>query len=501
MTESCETTIPLPEALHELQQVWKELRHNERDVFYARSFAPVFIPHFKSLPLSGASRESINERPKALISILGLSWQPVALMASWVEPERMLIIGTQESINKSVDEENVVELICRLAGLRRHLVDVREVSDESELEIYKEVNSFSQKHKYAGADLAVDPTGGKKSMSVSAALAGFLLNSRIMYVDYGRYFERAPLAGTEYPRILHNPLEIFGDREAERIMHAFDRGDYGHAVDLAQEFADRLKDPRPALLLSISQAYNAWNQFQFSKAKSFFDIAIQIADNNAHSLGQKDMATCRTVLTAHRRVVEQLDAVPDSPLSIEQGFPLIVNHLAAAIRHRKEARLSLSILLLYSSLERFCDLLLWCQYGIADREPDFNSPTFVSAFQQERFQSVGNQLHGKAYQSRPLENINEISLSTGIQLLATLDPQMFLKDDLGILKNKLMAARNRCEYEHGVKTQPLTDEEIGFNESRVLMILDRFCKRSGLSDLAQQIQRFSFPNLREIFNY
>ena len=50
-----------------------------------------FAPLFAGLPLHGAPAGF--ERPRALVSVLGFSWQPVALMAAWARPERMLAIG------------------------------------------------------------------------------------------------------------------------------------------------------------------------------------------------------------------------------------------------------------------------------------------------------------------------------------------------------------------------------------------------------------------------
>ena len=76
----------LSQALEEIQQRWLGLPREEQDELYAKEFGPQFAPLFAGLPLYNAPRDF--ERPRHLVSVLGFSWQPVALMAAWVRPTR-----------------------------------------------------------------------------------------------------------------------------------------------------------------------------------------------------------------------------------------------------------------------------------------------------------------------------------------------------------------------------------------------------------------------------
>lgn len=105
----------LSEDLARIQELWKEAKRPDQDRIYAADFGPKFAPLFADLPLRGAPKEL--GRPVALISVLGLSWQPVALMASWARPKRMLLLGTEESLGISVGEEPVLKLISRISGI------------------------------------------------------------------------------------------------------------------------------------------------------------------------------------------------------------------------------------------------------------------------------------------------------------------------------------------------------------------------------------------------
>lgn len=209
-------TAHLDETLLRLQSTWREEKYdrNRQDELYATEFAPAFIPLLRELPLHGAPTD--RPRPTALISVLGLSWQPVALMAAWMRPTHMLVLGTQESFRKAPGaSEAPIDRIRRLSGVEP--IEWHVVSEPAELEIYGHVREFLRKHRLDGHSVAVDPTGGKKSMSAAAALAGFLSGALLVYMDHADYVNRIPMAGTEYPRLLADPLEVFSDVHVERV--------------------------------------------------------------------------------------------------------------------------------------------------------------------------------------------------------------------------------------------------------------------------------------------
>jgi len=260
-------TVQLGEPLEIIQQRWLDLPRKQQDELYASEFAPAFAPRFAELPLHGAPDDF--ERPRALVSVLGFSWQPVALMAAWAQPERMLVIGTKESLALEVAGEGVVTLISRLSGVERDRIRIVEAGDPGEADIYRAVRDFLRGAGIPPREVFVDPTGGKKSMSSSAALAGFLAGAPLVYVDYAEYHgpNRIPVAGTEYPRLLANPLDVLGDLELRDIFAAFNRSDFVEAQHLAEKLASRLYEPREAECLArLASAYAAWDRFDFAAA-------------------------------------------------------------------------------------------------------------------------------------------------------------------------------------------------------------------------------------------
>ena len=213
----------LPPNLLAAQRRWLDLARREQDALYAKEFVGPFAGLFAELPLHGGP-EGLA-RPRALVSVLGFSWQPVALMAAWARPERMLVIGTDESFARKVAGEKVLSLVSRVSGVDRDRIRVVEVGDPGEADIYRAVRDFLRHSGVPPRQVYVDPTGGKKSMSASAALAGFLAGAPLVYVDNAEYHgpNRIPVAGTEYPRLLANPLDVLGDLELRAVFDAFRR--------------------------------------------------------------------------------------------------------------------------------------------------------------------------------------------------------------------------------------------------------------------------------------
>ena len=260
---------------------WRALQSDRasQDRYYADVFAPVFLPQFRGLALSGAPGGLA--RPSVLISIAGMSWQAPALMAAWTGARRVFLVGTEESLKPPAgfDGEAYTSLLARVSGLPESAFFPRAVAEGDEVGIYRTVRECLEASP--GETAWVDVTGGKKSMSAAAALAGFVRGLPLVYVDYGGYEGRIPVAGTEYPRLLANPLTELGELETGRIRDSLGRGEFAAARALAESLRSRLDSPETRLLAAVSAGYDAWERFDFAGARRFLDTAWQIARADA----------------------------------------------------------------------------------------------------------------------------------------------------------------------------------------------------------------------------
>lgn len=484
-------TVCLSSPLTDVQERWLALPRTQQDELYAAEFAPTFAPLFAELPLHGAP--SGFERPRALVSVLGFSWQPVALMAAWARPERMLIIGTKESLALKVAGEGVLTLIGRLSGVERDRVWAVEAGDPGETDIYRAVRDFLRSARVAPRQVFIDPTGGKKSMSSSAALAGFLAGAPLVYVDYAEYHgpNRIPIAGTEYPRLLANPLEVLGDLELRDIFAAFNRGDFIEARHLAEKLAARLYEPREAECLALlASAYGAWDRFDFICANRELTKVRTQLDRFA-ARGRWSWATpVLPVVEANARVLDALIAAQttERPTSTKDGRVLLVWYLAAAQRYLAGEKTSLAVLLTYAAVERYVNLCLWVEFGLDDEVPDYRR--IATILDRERYDHAGRRLFGKSYRPRELDG--PLMFGNGAQLLAVLNSDRVAVDDLGILAG-LSNARNKCEYEHGLLPKtPAPDEAHRYLEKARAIVARVF---EGECKLDEWITECRFPLL------
>ncbi len=479
----------LPEDLVAIIKQWSELERKQQDEFYAKHFASRFAPFFADLPLHDAPQDM--PKPRALISVLGFSWQPVALMAAWCKPDRMLVIGTKDSLKLTPGNEGVLSLIARVAGIERDIIVSVEVGDPGEEDIYRAVRDFVRQAKAASREVFIDPTGGKKSMSASAALAGFLVGAPLVYVDYGEYDDkkRIPIAGTEYPRLLTNPLDIMGDLELRDVFNAFKRSDFQEAERLGKRLAERLYEPREAQCLTkLAIAYGAWDRFDFKNALAALkDASIMLARFSMQgkwSWAQSVDGTIRNNISA----LEALVKIPPKPGDIENTLPLLAWYLSAAQRLLNAQKPSLAVLLTYAALERYIDLCLLVDFGLDDDNPDYKK--LEGKLNQNKYNEAGRRFHLEKYSPRPLEG--KLMFANGAQLLAALAPERLdMKKDFGQLKG-LADARNHCEFEHGFLPKIVSTERVEPYIKKTQEIISRIC--GGEDNLQKVLENYRLPS-------
>lgn len=486
--------VKLPEHLKDVQRKWldhKKDRHSQDIIFY-REFVSEFRKLFSELPLHGWRGE--RPRFRALISILGFSWQPVALMAAWVKPDHMLVLGSKETIDGKLDNISFTEIIQQVSGLHPDCFVFKKVEDSLDLNIYMEIRDFISAHRLKPHEIAIDPTAGKKSMSISAGLAGFLSGAFILYVDYKHYDPtgRIPLAGTEYPRLLDNPLQVFGDLEFDKVWDSYERGSFEEAFRIADDLSRKLYEPREAEALTwMMRGYGAWHQFDFIAAFKSLKMLVDYLDRFQRFGRWMWGEAIANKLEINVEILDSLANLTDlvckgdKSFDLIDGLPLVFNHLESARRALKYGQKGVAVLLAYSTIERFIDLSLWCIFGLDDEKPDFSRIDIDI----ESFHKFGELLHGNQY--RRIELKGSIGLSLGIQLLATLKPELIPKSYFGEI-SRLIQHRNKCEYEHGLCPTSLQKKDVEKHLKSTQKLLSTALEAFGV-DVQVELTKYRFP--------
>lgn len=442
----------LPDDIKGVVAKWRNLDRRQQDELYAQELGPRFAPYFARLPIEGATDDL--QQPKALIAVLGLSWQPVALMAARCKPESVLLVGTAESVGKRIGDETVVAVIARVAGLPESAFTTECVDDPLEEQIYLVVRRFLDDRRLEGNECWVDPTGGKKSMSASAALAAFVIGAPLLYVDYGEYLDvgRIPVAGTEYPRLLRNPLAVYGDMEIDAALASFDGGLFGEASLIVTRLLERIDDKRETRTLRrIIEGYSFWNYFDFKAAKNRLD-GVGLAPASAHPERPNIQVAWRWSKSFCERIegnraaldaLQRLTSIKNPNLI--DSVPLLAFYAASARRllTDKHQHLSQSVMLAYAMVERYIVLSLQA-LGACDVRAQFVSNKCPSP---NNCVDAGRALFGAEHEQRPFRG--NVMFANGALALSTLAPERLPPKELPFLRN-LAIIRNATEYEHGL---------------------------------------------------
>jgi len=479
-------TVSLSPELKRLQEEWRSLPNDrERERFYFDKFAPLFVPLFAELPIHGAPAEL--PRPKALISVLGMSFQPVVLMAAWVRPEKMLLLATEKSARHSVDGRGVMDLLEELAGVAPESVEIRVLKAPLETSIYRNTREFMRKGAFGRRDVFLDLTGGKKTMSASAALAGFLYGLPIVYLDYTEYLPngRTPLAGSEYPRLLENPLTILGDLERRSIFEAFNRGDYAEAARLAERLAERLYDPREAqCLMSLARACADWSSRRFPDALR----------GMRETLREIEKASWKWAPPVAARLRKNLSALKDltrgySSEDFAKKLSLVLWFVAEAETALERGNPEKAVFYAYASVERYVVFCLKADFGLNDKDPDYELVKGKLLLRKE-FDEVGELMYGKKYV--PLRRYPmRINYGTGVQLLATLSPQRLPRE---FLRKLLGLAEERNTRIHTASTRKLDEKGI----RKYLEIVKKItAPQIPTEDLDETLSAYKLPTISE----
>jgi hypothetical protein len=225
-----------------------------------------------------------------LISMLGFSLEPIMHTVLTLRPPEVLFVFSRESAQF---RPNVKTIDCLKTLIDFHgegyVPRVKDIVLESTetAHVFTAVRNAINATTVHG-EIAIDVTGGKKSMDASAFLAASLFEKvAIYYVDYEEYerYGGYPVWGSEFLNHLDNPYSIYNVREEQLIKELWEKGNYSAVKKLADSLIKSLTpekakkyalDDKRVRFLEITKAaacYEAWHRFDYEEAgKSMFNV-------------------------------------------------------------------------------------------------------------------------------------------------------------------------------------------------------------------------------------
>lgn len=171
------------------------------------------------------NRDKVYQNVKYLIMSVGTSYEPLVLNIQLLKPEKILFLYTDKT-------KTTLNQIVEYCKLDISAIEMEKVSETDPVCIYQEIKrAYLEWNK--PEKLYIDFTGGTKTMSAAAAMAGSLISVQLVYVGTDDYLVdfRKPKPGSETLYYISNPIEIFGGLEIEKAVALFGQYNYSGTVE------------------------------------------------------------------------------------------------------------------------------------------------------------------------------------------------------------------------------------------------------------------------------
>lgn len=296
--------------LTELAKEIRRVRYHDEDEYFRRYFAELFPGiRGKFLDRMKSKHPGIYEKHKKrsyhhLILTVGDSPEPLVLSITFLKPKKILFLYTKQTESKLKLIEREVRKIVPEEEDPDYYRERIDGSDTTS--IYKAIKEYHKSEIAEDETVAIDITGGKKSMIGGASLAAAILNYHLFYVDNEGYDskERRPQDGKEFLNLLPNPYLTLGDLKQVRAIDAFNRGNYEYAMEMFGDIYCNISgagvseiETRYEITFSLAECYLNWGNHLFKDALKNLDDALgSIEKHHVRDFDHEQLVKNRDVL-------------------------------------------------------------------------------------------------------------------------------------------------------------------------------------------------------------
>lgn len=476
----------------------KTLRQRkEAELFYAEKLMKLVEKTF-----IGKNKEKVTKQVEYLIISVGTSYEPLVLSIKLFQPHRILFLYTEVTeviLNKIVS-------YCELDITRFQKCKVHETNP---LDIYREIK---QAYLQWGRPekLYIDFTGGTKSMSAAAAMAGAVIDVQMVYVGTDDYLVdfRKPYPGSETLYYIDNPLAVFGDLEIEKAMVLFDRANFSGAREKLAILKEQIPDPNLRQQLNfiylLAEVYEHWDALEFA-------YAYEVVARLEHELKRDSRLHSTFVLMDYIRKIEQqkniLESLREIPGLLAERknlmilrdekymYPLMFTMYSNALLRENQEKYDMATLLLYRLLEMIEQRRL-SRYNLYVSKMVYENIVFCS--EQQRKYNDFSGLQKREWMKEAVYEIKkqlfpktdnrylseQVSLVEGFIILTALEDEICQDGKItGLMKLKrirsMVFLRNNSIFAHGLG--PVLKEDYLRFRLFIEEIFQEFCQIEGIN--------------------
>ena len=465
-----------------LTETWLDLLQTDQNdaalEHYCEQITPFLLPSLKE-----RFRVTYNRPPKydGLISLLGFTPDTVVLAYKFAAPDTFVVLHTKET-------EKFLETVARYTHVPLASFFHEPFVEEPSIDIYRALEAALKRFP-KGARIAVELTGGKKTMGGALAVAAGILDIDQLYIDYKEYMPRfrKPKPVSTYIHLVENPMrlsvDLFGGIEIDRATEFFNVGKYDISQALFQQAGKRMANPRLAeICADLSQFYSLWNSFTFVEAKNLslllFDQILRFSDQLTTRF-RIDLNVLRNQFTTVQK------------LANSDKTALLWNFFFGAERYEKNDQNDIAALLYYRTMEDIFDNALRDINVNFDRSnPDY---TLFGVDLEELRSSFATFRQSVFKKDSQIEGLpSQLAMFDSLCLLAVLGHH--LPQDIKAQKiANIATVRNLSIYAHGMK--PMTTQSIGEMRKLATDILNSYTTRKDIGIIENERANYEFIQL------
>lgn len=426
------------------------------------------------------NKHKLIENVEYLIMSVGTSYEPLVLSIKLFKPKRILFLYTEVT-------ESVLNKIVKYCDLDMTQFQKFKVHETNPIDIYREIKQVYLEWKRP-KKLYIDFTGGTKSMSAAAAMAGAVIDVQMVYVGSNDYLVdfRKPYPGSETLYFIDNPLSIFGDLEIEKAMVLFDQANFSGAREKIEILKERIPDPNLRQQLNfvylLALMYEHWDALEFSKA---YEVSVQLNRELWRDSRTHQTFILMDYIKGLKHQEELLEALKDIPLLLKEKknfevlrndtyiIPLMFTMYTNAMLRENQEKYDMATLLLYRLLEMIEQRRL-AAYGLYVSKADYTNCRFRAKEQQklnslppaekrEWLKEAVYQIKNQMFARNDNKYLpDQIALLDGFMILLALQDEICkAKSGKDIEKLKKIRAmvflRNNSIFAHGLGPVPKSD--------------------------------------------
>jgi len=319
-----------------------EEKGNEALDFYCLKIIPEVLPIMRE-----KFSKEFNQDYKydGLISLLGFTPETVVLSYKFTEPSKTVVLYTKET-------KHILDAVVKYTSIPISDFHHEIFSEKPAISIYRAFDAALKKFP-PKSRIAVELTGGKKTMSGALAVASGVLNIEVIYIDYSEYMPkyRKPKPSSSFIHLVHNPLntslDLFGSLELKKSIEFFNVGKYEASCALLEQLSERSPNPRiPKFCSELSRFYSLWNTFKFKEAEELSRSLLEDIQN-FHSI---IFSRINLDILSFQKQVDAIKKLSDNNKSY-----WILNFYYSVERYSKHEQNDISALLYYRTLEAIFD--------------------------------------------------------------------------------------------------------------------------------------------------